>query len=1040
MTRGNDYETAGLNRPRQQYHFLYGSLDDRVRTTGAASPTGDQDSLVGESLVPTDNEQDVTPTTSEQDFQQLIMTNGNGVSIITNGSSHRKKSWLYRLRNNSFRERHPMLYGLCLTAAVFVFFFVVAVVIFPNSRLARVATTPRSELSFLMPFETVDRSDYEEPVTDIIRVELFDPSLIYKGPDPSRTFIFPFPTGAFWTNFVLEPTKDRGLSYPVAVYPYAYKWSDTLLQVSYPARHREEDPKAIHDYFFPDLTFESAESISRRYLTYFDALSVTLKFATTSNSYWETYLVQGSPYVTIKYDNASPVVRAFSIFDNVFCPREDVKFSEVLGGGKGGGGRRRLSFGICESEADVNGRDLLLRGVQFVLQSQEGMQWMVFTSEPIEFRFNTERKTTVEATSRFKGVIRLALMPQKLPTTSAPQTAKNISAQIVDSTGLQRLIYHAGVYPVSGDISWSFRSADMTSSLKMAAKSITGSVGLSQSGSSSASPTQSQPSTGRIGTLSFSFKTMTFSPPSSATTPKDLLMLALPHHAQSLPPGSQLSSDQFDLVYKCIKGPMRPVLGTTWSYDEALPSIGFDKLPTTKDELSRKGYMDAGVRSTIIECLKQDIKLALPTLDENVYGFGKQSARLAQLAHIAHQLQPMNGTDSKVSTDSELGDLLDEAVHRLSFSLEHFLTGNVSDYLVYDGNLGGLVSQNGLLNSEADFGNGRYNDHHFHYGYILYACAVLGKIKPAFAQQFSHQVDAIYYDVAYDSNIVAGRASGVYFPAARHKVWFDGHSFASGLFPFGNGKSQESSSEAVNCYYGAYLWSLVKHEAAVDPESDISSQTDFARLLLATEIRGAQLYWHMKPPSPSVLNKTESTTTVYSPQFSKNFMVGNLGMLDAISSTWFGTESLYVHMINEIPVTAVTEVLFDKPFVSQEYVEILEPLGSGIQMAWYGYVICNHAILDPPASWEEAQSLRSPELDSGLSKSQVLYWIATRPGFNVTSVASNETKTNASSQSSKTPSHKKDAQCSSNSACSNAGLGDLCCPTREGVILECCDA
>ncbi|CAM9873455.1 unnamed protein product, partial [Chrysoparadoxa australica] len=42
----------------------------------------------------------------------------------------------------------------------------------------------------------------------------------------------------------------------------------------------------------------------------------------------------------------------------------------------------------------------------------------------------------------------------------------------------------------------------------------------------------------------------------------------------------------------------------------------------------------------------------------------------------------------------------------------------------------------------------------------------------------------------------------------RHKDFFSGHSWASGLFSQANGKSQESSSEAVNAYYGAYLFGV----------------------------------------------------------------------------------------------------------------------------------------------------------------------------------------------------------------------------------------
>jgi len=171
-----------------------------------------------------------------------------------------------------------------------------------------------------------------------------------------------------------------------------------------------------------------------------------------------------------------------------------------------------------------------------------------------------------------------------------------------------------------------------------------------------------------------------------------------------------------------------------------------------------------------------------------------------------------------------------------------------------------------------------------------------------------------------------------------------------GLFAFGNGKSQESSSEAVNCYYGAYLWSLVKHGAATDPEADFSAQTDFARLLLATEIRGAQMYWHMTPQEAvnsknSSVPVPASTTTVYNNEFSQNYMVGNLGMMDAVSSTWFGTDPLYVQLINEIPVTAITEDLFDRAYVTKEYKNVLEPLGD-VQMAWQGYLVCNHAIVD----------------------------------------------------------------------------------------------
>jgi endo-1,3(4)-beta-glucanase len=534
-------------------------------------------------------------------------------------------------------------------------------------------------------------------------------------------------------------------------------------------------------------------------------------------------------------------------------------------------------------------------------------------------------------------------------------------------------------------------------------------------------------------------------------------MLALPHHAQSLPSTLQLGAEQFDLQYRCIKGPMQPVLGSTWSYDEDLAPVGFEMLEDREQQQARhRSLLKPAVLAPLINSLRGDIDLALPTLDENVYGFGKQAARLAQLAHIAHELKlgldSLNATAATdaggegTASDAEaLSNAFDSAIERLRSALEHFLTNNVADYLVYDGNLGGIVTINGLRSKDADFGNGRYNDHHFHYGYLLYACAIMGKIDPTFVQSYGSAVDSIYFDVANDSNFVSKKTKGIYYPAARHKSWFDGHSFASGLFPFGNGKSQESSSEAVNCYYGALLWSLVRHGAAKDPSLDTSHQTDFARLLLATEIRGAQMYWHMHPPIQS--NKTEGVRiSVYSPEFSKNYMVGNLGMLDAVASTWFGTESLYVHMINEIPVTAITGQLFGKSYVQQEYENVLKPLGE-VEMAWQGYLVCNRAIVDPDAAWEGAQRLFSPELDSALSKSQVLYWVATRPGF-VAPVESPaapspvEKSVLEANQPKKGDAHDAggNALCSVHQACLHAGLSGSCCPTTEGLLLDCCSS
>ena len=285
------------------------------------------------------------------------------------------------------------------------------------------------------------------------------------------------------------------------------------------------------------------------------------------------------------------------------------------------------------------------------------------------------------------------------------------------------------------------------------------------------------------------------------------------------------------------------------------------------------------------------------------------------------------------------------------------------------------------------------------------------------------------YDIAYNMNGDSKAVDSIFFPLSRYKSWFDGHSFASGLFPFADGKSQESSSEAVNGYYGAYLWCLTKHNAGKgSPATDC---IDFTRLLLATEIRGAKTYWHLKPDFPSnITRRGRPPIKIYSSQFQKNYMVGNLGMLDVTSSTWFGSNPIYSQLINVLPATSITRELFGRAYVEKEYTNAIQH--ADIPNPWKGYATCLHALVDPSEAWVEAQFLSSAALDPGISKSQVMYFITQLDGFHsdpTNSTAWNDDDDDA--QSSLT-------SCQANEGCRDANLTGICCPTPNGIMLQCC--
>lgn len=202
----------------------------------------------------------------------------------------------------------------------------------------------------------------------------------------------------------------------------------------------------------------------------------------------------------------------------------------------------------------------------------------------------------------------------------------------------------------------------------------------------------------------------------------------------------------------------------------------------------------------------------------------------------------------------------------------------------------------------------------------------------------------------------------VFFPQARHHDWFDGHSWASGLFPMANGKSQESVSEAINAYYGVHLLGLALRDEAL---------SKWGRLLLATEVRAAHHYWQMT-----------DQWSAYPAAFSATKMAGVVGSTDVKVWTWFGSYPEYVHGINMMPFTPITEELLSPGYVTEEY-PVLEPRLPDVTDQWLGIIELAHAVINKSAAFVRIlplQNNRVDGFDAGNSLTNSLYWIATREG------------------------------------------------------------
>ena len=312
-------------RARPQYHYFYGSIEDGADKITEETTNELDESLFGEELVPTDHEEE-TPPNSREDLQHLLVTNQPA-------------------------PKTPASKQLNSNIAITLLIIILATIF--------LLVLPRAEEPMtaegVVPYPHIDRADFGDPVEGFISMDLFHPTLLSET--KPRSFIFPFPTGAFWTNLVMKSSEEK-VSYPIVVYPYAYKWAESSLLLSYPFAHRSIKERLIQHQFAPDLTISMAETAQNRYVTKFDPLSVTLRFVSSPKSKWETTLVQGSPYTTIKGLNATPTFTPLSTFKSVQCPGDDTeKFSDIIDNDLDGG--RRL-FGVCSIDVRTLRSDLEL--------------------------------------------------------------------------------------------------------------------------------------------------------------------------------------------------------------------------------------------------------------------------------------------------------------------------------------------------------------------------------------------------------------------------------------------------------------------------------------------------------------------------------------------------------------------------------------------------------------------------------------------------------------------------------------------------------
>ncbi len=352
-----------------------------------------------------------------------------------------------------------------------------------------------------------------------------------------------------------------------------------------------------------------------------------------------------------------------------------------------------------------------------------------------------------------------------------------------------------------------------------------------------------EPSSAQVRTK-FAFTTKTYEGSTAGT-----LFALYPH--QWLNTQSKL----LDKAYGSVRGPMKLGEGesftTTMAYPGVLPSL---PVPASAD------------RAELKKLLASESKYE-PLKKGDTYWLGKQLGKWATLLPIAEQLADDAAVDSLTK--------------QTKASLENFFTATTptgqikpvgEGLFYYDKNWGTLIGYPASFGSDNEL-----NDHHFHYGYFIRAAGELARRDPVWASddKWGGMVKLLIRDFASTD------LDDPLFPFLRNFDPYAGHTWASGHAKFGDGNNNESSSEAINAWYGLILFAEATNDKPL---------RDLGVWLLTTEIEAINHYWY------------DVTDQLHHPNYTPAVVTMVWGGKGA-NGTWFSGNPEMVHGINWLPIT-----------------------------------------------------------------------------------------------------------------------------------------
>jgi len=385
-----------------------------------------------------------------------------------------------------------------------------------------------------------------------------------------------------------------------------------------------------------------------------------------------------------------------------------------------------------------------------------------------------------------------------------------------------------------------------------------------------------------------------------------------------------LTTPLTELSYKSVRGLMKVGIGSSFSTRVPLQGV----LPILPAETSRD-------HKRLILYLKQEAMRARPKTADT-YWEGKHLGKLASLAGIAEAIGEKT--------------LEKHFVEELRERLEDWFVadpGESQGLFFYDRAWGTLVG------SPASYGSdGELNDHHFHYGYFIRAAAEVARRDPQWGKTWGKMVDLLIRDIASTAR------DDELFPQFRCFDVYAGHSWASGHAKFGDGNNQESSSEAINAWYGMMLWGAVTGNANI---------RDAGIFLFNTERIAVEEYWF----------------DVSSTNFPKDFSNVALGMVwggKGAFATWFSADIDCIHGINWLPFTPASIYMGRYPsYVKKNFDRITEKrkFGNDYNNGWGDLVLMFGALYNPSVGLRHIDKSPECKIEEGNTHAFMYHWLRT---------------------------------------------------------------